>query len=497
MRSVAGSRIFVVLAVVLVGVFLVGVWAQRDIGLADNSDFTRSIFTFSSGPVGLPMGWPAYDSEVGRQRFFYYWLPRWNLRWFLLRPITSAELLWVPGVLVAAVSGGIIDLRVVSLFPKLLLLGEMLLVIAWAWRQTAHRFTLLFALGVPTVLVFTTTDYLVYLQSFYQEAGTLVFLLPVLFALVYFRRQPSRTRLAVVLVCVGLLTTAKRADFYWPLLTLPFLLSAWLAGHAAPRETPRRLTVVAVGLLCAVVATVASLRATSFGATGANAYQSFFFGALTFSDHPAAHLERCGLQTAAACVNHDAYSPVGRQYLVDHPNDVTFRHVLLTYARDPGAVVGAVRHVSGNMQDLSLEFLGKYALGDPRIAPDPTPVWRAATERFRGAGEGTIWNGWSACKYWWFPTGGTLFACLGLFAGWFGWQWLRASSETARELAMVGLVATLACPLDMGVAVLGEGRADLIKHLFLANLTFDVAAVVFFASVLVWARTRFGPPVPA
>ena len=42
----------------------------------------------------------------------------------------------------------------------------------------------------------------------------------------------------------------------------------------------------------------------------------------------------------------------------------------------------------------------------------------------------------------------------------------------------------------MAVAMLGEGRHELIKHLYLANLLFDLAAVACLNGVLVWWRER-------
>ena len=43
---------------------------------------------------------------------------------------------------------------------------------------------------------------------------------------------------------------------------------------------------------------------------------------------------------------------------------------------------------------------------------------------------------------------------------------------------MIGLIATLACMIDMGVAYLGEGQADLIKHQSLSNFMYDIATIM-------------------
>jgi hypothetical protein len=45
------------------------------------------------------------------------------------------------------------------------------------------------------------------------------------------------------------------------------------------------------------------------------------------------------------------------------------------------------------------------------------------------------------------------------------------------ELALLGLLTSVAMMCEIGVAVIGEGRADIYKHLFLANYLFDLSAI--------------------
>ena len=66
----------------------------------------------------------------------------------------------------------------------------------------------------------------------------------------------------------------------------------------------------------------------------------------------------------------------------------------------------------------------------------------------------------------------------------------------AQPLALIGLLATLACFVDMNVQVLGDGRADITKHLFLANVLFDLAAIAALNVVVVelieWRQRKSG-----
>jgi hypothetical protein len=50
----------------------------------------------------------------------------------------------------------------------------------------------------------------------------------------------------------------------------------------------------------------------------------------------------------------------------------------------------------------------------------------------------------------------------------------------------------IGCLVDMFVALLGDGRYELIKHLFLANVLFDVGAIALltFTLALTYGLTR-------
>jgi hypothetical protein len=55
-----------------------------------------------------------------------------------------------------------------------------------------------------------------------------------------------------------------------------------------------------------------------------------------------------------------------------------------------------------------------------------------------------------------------------------------------RDFAILGLLSTIACIVNIIVAILGDGRLELPKQLFFSNFLFDVAAIVFLYGVLVF-----------
>ena len=474
--------------VLLLGGFAAGMAVQFHTGLADNGDFTRSIKFFSSGPVGIRPNFPPRDTDLWHQRFYEYWLPDWTLERHKEKVVSSAALLWLPGVRAAEASGeASVSLPFLSLVPRLLLLGELWLVVRWAQRQPVGRW-LPWTLGVPLVLLLTTTDNAAYLNSFYQETASQVFVLPAVCSLVWLKARPSWLRLAGSLACLALLTTAKSSMIYWPLLALPFGLYAW---HAGGPTRQRAWLSLGVGFALACGLTVGARRLTEIHEANVNPYHSLFYGTLMFSRAPREHLRRLGLSDGADCIGVSAYKEPGKTYFNTHLARMSFGNTLSTVVHEPSILwrMGAFGLCS--MQDISLEYLGKYARDDPR--QDNRPPWRglglgSEQRLWNGPQEETWRNAWSYLKFHFFPTGLSLALTLIGLAVFSAWR-LRAPGSGG-GLALAGLICTLATVADMAVAMLGEGRHELIKHLYFANLVFDLATIAGVNGLLVWWRER-------
>jgi hypothetical protein len=106
-------------------------YSQYNSGLADNGDFERSMGWISPGPIGIEPNLPAAGTEASSKRFLNYWIPSWKMEWNISAsacPATSAILLWIPGAVLNyfLYSPKILYLPLLSLFPKLLLLGILL-----------------------------------------------------------------------------------------------------------------------------------------------------------------------------------------------------------------------------------------------------------------------------------------------------------------------------------------------------------------------------------
>jgi len=499
MKSRLSVGLFVVIA--LITWFIIALSLQNVMGLADQGDYTRSMGFVTQRPVGFPTNWPLAGSSEWEDRFFEYWLPHWALDFEIVIPRTSAIALWLPGTLAnwLVYSKTVLYLPYVSLFSKALLLGLLLLLLRWLGRQGRYGTMLLFGLGIPTVLMLTSTDYVAYLNTFYEESSSLVYLLMLLASIVALRRRRSVEQLIYCLVFIGLLAATKTANMYWPLIAVPPVFWMWWSKSRASLKKVVPACVAATLLLTAFPILVV---ANSGSNASANQWNRFFNGVLTFSADPSAHLARLGMEDAVDYVGVSAFSPEGMTGRDIYADQLTRGYSVGVMQREPQLLWRMLRHVLDNMQDLSLDYLGKYAAEDPRSQAYP-PIVPGQTsetqhERYWSPSGPPFLNLWSMLKYRFFPTGLSL--GLVLVAMLVGFAAGTRTTGIRQDLSAVGLLLTVACGAGMVVAILGDGRYELIKHLYLANVLFDLAAIallnVVFVSCLEVLGSRRARPRP-
>jgi hypothetical protein len=465
----------------------VAMYTQLDVGLADQGDFLRACDWFAASPVGLDR-WVDVDAPLYVQRFYVYYLPYWRyqpdgIAHILHSPDwgkTSTGLLWLPGLLLNRLvySDQVVYLPIVSVMPRLLLLGCLLAVFGWIDASCQrHKLALTLIVGVPLVLLLSTTDYLAYLNSFYQETGSMIYLGLWIAALLYLRRRPQS--LARGLLCVGalaLLICAKASNIYWVLIGVPFLALVWRPWQGGRWRTARR-TALYTAVICGILVSYAAVAHRPID--GVHPFNSLFDGILTCSKDPRARLAELGWGDDVSCVGLHAFTPKANEFLSRNRGHISFRDTLRVAQTEPNAMLRMLKFAANNMQDISLDDLGKHAAFAPQPAPVLTVPCSAYEQRWWDPRSAKPLNFWSFLKYHTFPTGKAFVLTIMLYATVF--LALLRRKGIAAELALVGLMTTLACVVDGCVAICGDGKCGLIKHLFLANLMFDIATIALIA----------------
>jgi hypothetical protein len=523
---------------------IASLYVQTNMGLADNGDFARISGVVTSGPASIASVQPTSDSLRGDRnpKYVHYWSPYWNLDFPRGAKIvhstanSSTEFLWLPGTLwnYLFYSTDVLHAGSLSLLPRILLVAILLLTFRWIRNDptttAVDKLVLLATIGIPYLLLTTTTDYLAYLNSFYFETGSLIFLLLFFAAFVHAVRRASCCGRGPVHWCAAallLLGMAKVSNVYWLWLAVPVTMALCRPGPVCPRVVRAALLTAAL-----TVAAVWFVR-PSPDSNCQNSYNRMFLGALTFSDDPKQRLAELGMADCESCLGKSCYgsSEEERRLADAHGQPLPLRHFAYVLWREPSIPFRMMKHAADNMQTLSLPYLRKHSFEEPEMTP------------------GKIANLWSQLKANCFPKGHALFGTLAAYLAIFlagarpsrptdaprlvdlklvdpelvdpqpaatlpaasterrsenrepprrRWlqitRWFTAADtpNLRRELSLLGLLATVACFIDMNVAILGDGRHELTKHLFLANVLFDVATIaainVALLFALAWAR---------
>ncbi len=221
-----------------------------------------------------------------------------------------------------------------------------------------------------------------------------------------------------------------------------------------------------------------------------------FKGILTFSNDPRARLAELDLSDSEDCLGAHAFTPEAYRFFKQHERRLSWLQLPRVAWAEPCAMFRMLMYAPRNMQDLSSDDLGKLARSDARYGPTP-PLPPLVDERRAWIDDADLpglLNIWSFLKYRYFPTGYALLASLALYTAVFAAA-LRSKrfQDGTADLALIGLMATVACPIDFCVAICGDGRCGLIKHLFLANLLFDVATIAVLGVVSLAVLRRWAP----
>jgi hypothetical protein len=448
-RALAVSALFLVL-------LLFNLCLPRPQGPADNGDFPRNFSDFSDGPRGYAY-FPAPDDPTYAERFFRHYHRFWRIG----EPApghaqrSSSRLLFLPGRLLARVTGNDFDLAANTAF-----LAVLLAAVAWATLRKL-RGPAFVSLAV-LLLAVTDAGISAYSNSFYQEAGAFFFGVLFLCALFLAWRRPEPAALAAALSTGFLLATVKRA--YAPSVFLVLAMILFAALSRVPRGRTRALRIVVVAVFLAVGLPAASrlLRVEQYGRY--NSFNAVFDGLLPEIDpaERAGLLRQVGLSPGLAALSGRSAFEIGvaLESLPVYPQLGPRLHAraLSAFAsRHPAAFLRFLRRGVGEAGLYELADLGYRA--------------RSFSPARQGLGGVRLWSslrakvlGGSAA----YVLGGAL--CLLLFL-------LPRGADPGgwRTFFRLGCAAfLLASLLQAGVAVLGDGPVERAKHLYLANVLFDV-----------------------
>lgn len=438
------------------------------IGVADNGDFNRVI-----GMSGIA---PFDKQEPYDERYFAYSHTIWAYGGYTHGGYVSTH------VLLVAVSGWIsrifswyhYDIRFIGACYTALLLTALAIFVRHSPILANRKSTAVVAAftAASIIWVFGDIAYTAYFQSFFGEPYALVGMLLAAASAVALAssEKPSGRMLALFIGATLAVATAKLQNAP---LGFAFALLVWRMMELRPDRRWRRLTVTGISLLtaCSIIMIVFAPDRL----VHANRYQTIFYGVLKDSPDVVKDMRELGIPEKYAGLAGTNYyetdtvipqsDPTLRREVLDR---IGHKDILLFYLKHPDRFASKLEKAANAGASIRPYYLGNY---DKQAGKPP----RALSHKF------SSWSQWKAHRM---PHSLAWFASIyALYLAWLVIWWLRAPSRRARLVPETLAVVALAGAFAYAIPLIGDGEADLGKHLFMFNVCFDMMVV----SVLIGA----------
>ncbi|WP_052476333.1 glycan biosynthesis hexose transferase WsfD [Cohnella kolymensis] len=438
------------------------------LGVADNGDFGR-LFSVT----GLSHLDP---NENSKDRFYAYSHQHFGYGGYMWGDYFSTQIFLVAaaGLIGRLFNFQVFDIRVLGALYTALFLLAIILFVRFSPKAATRSATLFVSAVIAVCLLFVFGDlgYIVYFQSFFGEPYALIgLLLTVASALALLSHEkPSGKLLALFVGAAVAVATSKIQNAP---LGFAFALLTWRMLTLRPDARWRRQVWIGAGIL--LLTSALMIVAAPDRLKHANLYQSIFYGVLKDSPDVAGDMKELGIPEKYAVLAGTNYfqkdtpirqkDPMLRQEVLEK---LSHKDIALFYLKHPGRFIHKLERAADNAMFIRPNYLGNY---DQSAGKPPG----AKSDSF------SVWSKWKVESM---PHSLAWF--LGFYAIYFvllGVIWWRNSSKRVRlgaeTLAAVGLAGAFACV----VPLIGDGEADLGKHLFMFNVCFDMMVISVVAGM--------------
>ena len=471
--------ILVVLAIAIL------IYVPRTIGLADNSDFNRTMRAFGLSSVsGIKYFSAEYLYNIANPTS----LGRYFIRIFL--PVQhnpaeyySTQFIFVKVALFFNAAANKLLRRDPSLFNLVFQTMSYILIYAVAmalFLKKKWRIQLSADLSVKIVfaVIFLDCGYLVYFNSFYGESTTLIFLIMAFVLLFYLERNDDGYWVyAGLLLSLFLFSGSKAANFPSTLL-----LSIPLAYYAIKKEKLGKKIMVCVSIVVMLVASYRYVMIAPEWMTKMTTFQSVFFGVLYKNPSPEKAAEDLGLPRELSkleALNANVRHPLNPYYKRDPDFKSSFFDrvgkfgVFKYYLTHPSFFAAKLDESAEAALPLRPTYLSNINLSSERTDLRFAFRWNVwESIRKQAAGFASVFIGVVSVLY--------VANVVSL---------VRKREDFYRILLRLALLCAAAGQFI--VPIVSNGNADLQKHMFLFNVHFDMLIVVLLLDNLDYRSRTF------
>lgn len=467
-----------VTVLLLAGLLLTQFFVPPYIGLADNGDFWRTMGYYDLG----------HTAQADSDRFF-----NWFDRLYKNDPIgkptfATSQLIFLRAAVLLnrfVPNRGLFDLRLMAALYVAFLLPAIFLLVQYAarWGIVAQIMT-----GSFLVLAFSDAGYAAYLDSFYSEPASFVFLVAALTATLYVVSRQTLPRLFACCALWLLFLSAKPQNTPLAIFVAPlFLRFGWLTGM-------RRWRWLCAG--ASIVVLVGSWlyynSTPQLSIVKPTHYVAVFDGILLDSPTPQKDLDELGLPRELAkyanSTPYDHSAPIDSDYFQQaFFARISFPKIGWFYLKHPSRLITVLD------RNAKSALLLRPLLGNFEKSTGMPPLTQA--------GANSTWSTWKAD---YFPKS---IAAIALWMGIAGASavWIRRRQTLVSNRVLIDLYLGLLviAASQFALVSITQSIIDPVKHMFLFNLVFDIClggALVWAAAALVPVlarnRTATASPVP-
>jgi hypothetical protein len=438
------------------------------IGVADNGDFLRIMHS-----SGLNYLNPAADYK---DQFFGFFHSKFSIQGTISVGYASSELLLVWAAVVINkifFSLQVFDIRFLSIIYSILLIIAMSLFVKLHKKKNLY-YNILIILGF--FIVFFDIGYIAYFNSFFGEAVTYTsMLMTLIFAMFISKSEsPKLYMLIVFFICALFFAWAKFQNA--PIGLLLGIFGIRLIGLRSDRRW-KVFTIVFTSIL--MLSSIIMLAAPNKEFKEINEYQTVFYGILKDSPDPGGDLEKLGINKELAVLANTNFFTPDTPIKQDSPQlkEEFYKHISHTkvaeyYLLHPARFVQKLQVAVRDAFIFRPFYLGNYEKSDGYAAGKTSSTF--------GVYGAFKQDSFPRSLLFWFIV--TLGYCFMLFK-----HHRLAKGARSKVYVEVLFLNILLGIIGLVIPIIGDGEADLTKHLFLFNVSIDVmviSIVIYFINYL-------------
>lgn len=328
-------------------------------GYADNGDFWRAIY-----PNGI---YPF--AAHNRSDYFNYVAPHYHLMQYFNENKTevySSQTIFIQVALWLNrlfYSQTVFDIRFMGIVYFTLFLGTVWL-LTTALTTPMRRISS-YLIAIMVVLVFADSGFTLYFNSFFAEPGGYIALLNAVAAWLLISRMPQHRKLWLGLYFLNVLLFITNKQQNAPIALSFMVVTLGLLAYPAVRK---RWPYLVIGMALVAASGIITFALISKDFNDINVYQSFTNGVLFENTNPTKDIKDSGLDGQFALMKGDAYNPPGtaavypnafytKNHLLKH---LSTGWIVMYYAKHPAQFVAMLDVAAKNQMIIQPTMVGDF-----------------------------------------------------------------------------------------------------------------------------------------